>query len=57
MCKKEETVKVIKLKEGEYTLDELAWEMAKRLDQMSMNGRFGIHARAIRSNFGFKRNG
>ena len=47
MCKKEETVKVIKLKEGEYTLDELAVEMAKRLDEMSYAGRFKIHARAI----------
>ena len=39
--------KTVKLKEGEYTLDELAVEMAKRLDEMSYAGRFKIHARAI----------
>jgi len=41
-------VKTVRLKEGEYTLDELAKEIAERLSLMSRNGKFGIDHRAVK---------
>ena len=40
-------VKTVRLKEGEYTLDELAKEIAKRVYPLSRDGFLKIHERAI----------
>ena len=40
-------VKVVTLKDGNYTLDELAREIEKRLEKSSRCGRLKIHERAI----------
>ena len=40
-------MKVIKLKEGEITIDGLAIEIAKRLYEMSRDGHFKLSSRAL----------